>query len=101
MLLGDGLSLRQLSTPVKIIVFKNDSLAFAELEMKAAGILDFVTDLQNPNFAKMAEGAGLLGLTAEKPDRGRPRIEQALKQHGHALIEVPGERHGPADPHNV
>ncbi len=34
MLLGDLLSLRQLETPVKIIVFKNDSLAFVELEMK-------------------------------------------------------------------
>jgi len=61
MLMGDLLSLRQLNAPVKIIVFKNDSLAFVELEMKAAGILDFGADLQNPNFAKMAEGAGLLG----------------------------------------
>src|ERR1700726_1405040 len=48
MLLGDLLALRQLETPVKIIVFKNDSLAFVELEMKAAGILDFGTDLRNP-----------------------------------------------------
>jgi len=64
MLLGDVLSLRQLNAPVKIIVFKNDSLAFVELEMKAAGILDFGTDLLNPNFAKIAEGAGLLGLAA-------------------------------------
>ena len=83
MLLGDVLSLRQLSTPVKIIVFKNDSLAFVELEMKAAGILDFGTDLQNPNFAKMAEGAGLLGLTAETPAQVRPMI--ALKHDGPAL----------------
>ena len=43
---------------MKIVVFKNNSLAFVELEMKAAGILDFGTDLRNPNFAKMAEGAG-------------------------------------------
>jgi len=35
-----------------------------ELEMKAAGILDFGTDVQNPNFAEMAEGAGPLRLTA-------------------------------------
>jgi hypothetical protein len=28
----------------------NDSLAFVELEMKAAGILDFGTDLRNPDF---------------------------------------------------
>jgi len=88
MLLGDMLSLRQLGAPVKIIVFKNNSLAFVELEMKAAGILDFGTDLQNPNFAKMAEGAGLLGLTAETPAQVRPMIAQALKHDGPALVEV-------------
>jgi pyruvate dehydrogenase (quinone) len=88
MLLGDMLSLRQLEAPVKIIVFKNNSLAFVELEMKAAGILDFGTDLQNPNFAKMAEGAGLLGLTAETPAQVRPMISQALKHDGPALVEV-------------
>ena len=64
--------------PVKIVVFRNDALAFVELEMKAAGLLDFATDLHNPDFAKMAEAAGLLGLTAETSDQVRPMIAQAL-----------------------
>jgi pyruvate dehydrogenase (quinone) len=88
MLMGDLLSLQQLLAPVKIIVFKNNSLVFVELEMKAAGILDFGTDLRNPNFAKIAEGAGLLGLTAETPAHVRPMIAQALKYDGPALVEV-------------
>jgi pyruvate dehydrogenase (quinone) len=88
MLMGDLLSLRQLELPVKVIVFKNDSLAFVELEMKAAGILDFGTDLRNPNFAKMAEAAGLLGLTAESPEQVQPMIAQALNHDGPALVEV-------------
>jgi pyruvate dehydrogenase (quinone) len=92
MLLGDLLSLRQLKAPVKIIVFRNESLAFVELEMKAAGIVDFGTDLQNPNFGKLAEAAGLLGLTAETPDRVRPMIIQALEHDGPALVEVPVSR---------
>jgi pyruvate dehydrogenase (quinone) len=92
MLMGDLLSLRQLGLPVKIIVFKNDSLAFVELEMKAAGILDFGTDLHNPDFAKMAEAAGLMGLTADTPDQVRPMLTQALKHDGPALIEVPVSR---------
>jgi pyruvate dehydrogenase (quinone) len=88
MLMGDLLSLRQLKTPVKIVVFKNNSLGFVELEMKAAGIVDFGTDLQNPNFAKIAEAAGLLGLTAESTDQVRPMIAEALKHSGPALVEV-------------
>lgn len=92
MLMGDLLSLRQLKTPVKIVLFKNNSLAFVELEMKAAGIIDFATDLQNPNFAKMAEAAGLLGLTADTPDRVRPMLAQALQHDGPALVEIPVSR---------
>ena len=88
MLLGDVLSLRQLRAPVKIIVFRNESLAFVELEMKAAGIVDFGTDLVDPNFAAIAEAAGLLGLTAETPDQVRPMIAQALEHDGPALVEV-------------
>jgi pyruvate dehydrogenase (quinone) len=92
MLMGDLLSLRQLGTPVKIVVFKNKSLAFVELEMKAAGIVEFGTDLQDPNFAKMAEAAGILGLTVETSDQVRPMIAQALKHEGPALVEVPVSR---------
>jgi len=88
MLMGDLLSLRQLELPVKVIVFKNDALAFVELEMKAAGILDFATDLHNPDFAKIAEAAGLLGLTAESSDQVRPMIAKALRHNGPALVEV-------------
>ncbi|HTF65854.1 MAG TPA: ubiquinone-dependent pyruvate dehydrogenase, partial [Edaphobacter sp.] len=88
MLMGDLLTLKQQDLPVKVIVFNNDSLAFVELEMKAAGILDYGTDLRNPDFAKIAEGAGLLGLRAETPDQVEPMIAQALKHDGPALVEV-------------
>ena len=88
MLMGDLLSLRQLQLPVKLVVFRNDSLGFVELEMKAAGFLDFATELQNPDFAKMADAAGLLGLTAEAPEQVRPMLQQALAHNGPALVEV-------------
>jgi pyruvate dehydrogenase (quinone) len=88
MLMGELLTLRQHDLPVKLIVFKNDSLAFVELEMKASGFLDFATQLKNPDFAKIAEGAGLLGLRAETPDQVEPAIAQALKHDGPALVEV-------------
>jgi pyruvate dehydrogenase (quinone) len=88
MLMGDVLTLRQHKLPVKIIVFKNNSLAFVELELKAAGVLGSGTDLHNPDFKQIAEGAGLIGLTAETPDQVAPMIAQALKHDGPALVEV-------------
>jgi pyruvate dehydrogenase (quinone) len=88
MLMGDLLTLRQHDLPVKVVVFRNDALAFVELEMKAAGILDFATDLRNPDFAKIAEAAGLLGLSAETPEQVRPMLDKALAHPGPALVEV-------------
>ncbi|MDB5077321.1 MAG: ubiquinone-dependent pyruvate dehydrogenase, partial [Chloroflexi bacterium] len=88
MLMGDLLTLRQMQLPVKLVVFKNNALAFVELEMKAAGFLDFATELHNPDFAKLAESAGLLGLTVETPEQVRPSLLQALSHDGPALVEV-------------
>jgi pyruvate dehydrogenase (quinone) len=88
MLMGDLLTLKQHDLPVKTIVLRNDSLAFVELEMKASGFVDFGTDLRNPEFATIAEGAGILGLKAETPEQVEPIIAQALKHDGPALVEV-------------
>jgi pyruvate dehydrogenase (quinone) len=88
MLMGDLLTLQQMQLPVKVIVYKNNALSFVELEMKSAGFVDYGTDLRNPDFARMAEAAGLLGLTAERPEQVRPAIEEALRHDGPALVEV-------------
>jgi pyruvate dehydrogenase (quinone) len=88
MLMGDLLTLRQLNLPVKVVVFRNDSLAFVELEMKAGGLLDFGVELRNPDFAALAESAGLLGLKAETAQDVRPMLQQAFKHDGPALVEV-------------
>jgi pyruvate dehydrogenase (quinone) len=101
MLMGDLLSLRQLQLPVKLVVFKNNALGFVELEMKAAGFLDFATDLINPDFAKMADAAELLGLTAETPEQVQPMLVQALKHDGPALVEVVVNRQELAMPPSI
>src|SRR6201986_3364316 len=88
MLLGDLLTLRQLKLPVKIVVFNNGSLGFVELEMKAAGLVDYGTELVNPNFAKLANSADIFGVRVEKPEELRPALTEALAHNGPALVEV-------------
>ena len=88
MLLGDLLTLHQLELPVKVVVFRNDSLSFVELEMKAGGFLDFGVELKNPDFAALARSAGLLGLKAETAKDVRPMLQQAFEHEGPALVEV-------------
>ena len=88
MLLGDLLTLHQLNLPVKVVVFRNDSLAFVELEMKATGFLDFGVELKNPDFAALARSAGILGLKAETAQDVRPMLQKAFKHDGPALVEA-------------
>jgi pyruvate dehydrogenase (quinone) len=88
MLLGEVLTLRQLNLSVKLVVFNNSSLGFVELEMKAAGLVDYGTDLVNPNFAQLAESAGILGVRVEKPEDLRAAVSRAFEHDGPALIEV-------------
>jgi pyruvate dehydrogenase (quinone) len=88
MLLGDLLTLRQLSLPVKVVVFNNGSLGFVELEMKAAGWPSYGTDLVNPNFAKLAESAEIRGIRVEAPEDLRTALQTALDHDGPCLVDV-------------
>ncbi len=88
MLLGDLLTLPQLRLPVKMVVFNNSSLGFVELEMKAAGLVGFGTDLLNPDFARLADSAGILGVRVEKPEDLRPALTRAFEHDGPALVDV-------------
>jgi pyruvate dehydrogenase (quinone) len=88
MLLGDILTLKQLNLPVKLVVFNNSSLGFVELEMKAAGLIDYGTELVNPNFAKLARSADILGIRVVMPEDLRPALERAFAYEGPALVEV-------------
>ncbi len=88
MLLGDLLTLKQMKLPVKLVVFNNSALAFVELEMKAAGFLNFGTTLENPSFAAIATACGFLGVRVEQPEDLKPALQQAFSYDGPALIEV-------------
>jgi pyruvate dehydrogenase (quinone) len=88
MMMGDLLTLRQLNLPVKIVVFNNGALTFVEMEMKAAGIVNFGTDLNNPNFADIARSIGLHGVRVDQPNDLDQALRTALSVPGPALIEV-------------
>jgi pyruvate dehydrogenase (quinone) len=93
MLLGELITLRQQKLPVKVVVFNNGALSFVELEMKAAGIVTFGTDLDNPDFAGIAEAVGLFGARVEKPHELEEALRAAFGHDGPALVDVRTDRH--------
>jgi pyruvate dehydrogenase (quinone) len=93
MMLGELLTLRQMKLPVKIVVFSNGALSFVELEMKAAGIPTYGTDLADPDFAEIARAAGLFGVRVEKASELDDALRAAFAHDGPALVDVATARH--------
>ncbi|GBU12818.1 pyruvate dehydrogenase [Enterobacterales bacterium] len=88
MLMGDFLTLAQQKLPVKIIIFNNSVLGFVAMEMKAGGYLTDGTELKNPNFAAMAEAAGIKGIRVEKASDVDAALQDAFAYEGPVLVDV-------------
>ncbi len=88
MLFGELVTLSQNKLPVKLIVFNNSSLNFVELEMKAAGIVTFGTDLVNPDFAAVAQAMGMFGRRVTEPGELERALTDAFAHDGPALVDV-------------
>ncbi|HWO37224.1 MAG TPA: ubiquinone-dependent pyruvate dehydrogenase [Candidatus Acidoferrum sp.] len=88
MLMGDLLTLTQHDLPIKIVVFNNSALGMVKLEMEVAGLPDYQTDLKNPNFAKLAEAIGIMGVRIENRADVSTGLKKALQHSGPALIDV-------------
>jgi pyruvate dehydrogenase (quinone) len=88
MLMGDFLTLAQHNLSVKVVVFNNGALGFVELEQKSTGILDYGTELKNPNFAAMAEAVGIRGIRVEDPAEVGDAIAAALAHEGPVLVDA-------------
>jgi len=88
MLLGDLLTVVQENLPIKIVVFNNGSLGFVELEMKAEGLLDAYTNLENPDFARVAEAIGFHARRVEHAEDLDAAVRDWLAQPGPALLDV-------------
>ena len=92
MMLGELLTVREHNLPVKIVVYNNSSLNFIELEMKAGGFVPFATDLQNPDYGKVAEAMGIWGKHVERSKDLPGAVEEFLAHDGPAVLDVVTER---------
>jgi pyruvate dehydrogenase (quinone) len=88
MLMGDVITLIQHQLPIKIIIFNNGALGFVELEMKAAGMLEYGTELKNPNFAELAKSMGIYGVRIEDSTKLVDGLMAAFAHDGPAIIDV-------------
>jgi len=88
MLMGGLLTVLQYDLPLKILIFNNSQLDLVKMEMEVAGYPDYQTDLKNPNFAKVAEAVGFLGIRIEDPADVRPGLQKMLEHAGPVVVDV-------------
>jgi pyruvate oxidase len=88
MLMADFVTAVRYDLPIKVVVLRNDKLAYITLEQHASGLPEFGTDLANPDYAKFAEACGGLGLSVEKPGELGPALRQAFADPRAAVIDV-------------
>ena len=88
MMLGELLTIVQHQLPIKIVLFDNHRLGMVQLEMEAAGLPHYGCERTNPNFALLAQAAGLTGMRVEDPAEVRPALEKALAAKGPVLVDV-------------
>lgn len=92
MLMGELITLTQMRLPVKVVVFNNSSLNFVELEMKAAGFVNFGTGLDNPDFAAVGDVLGVRGWRVERSKDLPKAVRGFLAHDGPAILDVVTER---------
>jgi pyruvate dehydrogenase (quinone) len=88
MLMGDLLTLVQHRLPIKVVVFNNGALGFVELEQKSTGFLNYGTELNNPDFALIAEAAGIRGIRIKDPAKVEDGIAAAFAHDGPVLVDA-------------
>lgn len=88
MLLGDLMTIRSERLPVKLVVFDNRRLGMVKLEQEQAGLPEFGTVLDNPDFAAVAEALGLTGIRVTAPGELDEAVRKALALPGPVLLDV-------------
>ncbi|MFJ6793653.1 thiamine pyrophosphate-dependent enzyme [Streptomyces sp. NPDC091268] len=88
MLLGDLMTIKTYRLPVKLVVFDNRRLGMVKLEQEQAGLPEFGTELDNPDFAAVATALGLTGIRVTDPAELDGAVRRAFDTPGPVLLDV-------------
>ena len=88
MLLGDLMTIKTYQLPVKLVVFDNRRLGMVKLEQEQSGLVEFGTELDNPDFAAVATALGLTGIRITDPAQLHEGVKRAFATPGPVLLDV-------------
>ena len=89
MLMGELATCVRYKLPIKIVVIKNNALGEIRWEqMVTEGKPEYGVELRPIDFAKVAEGFGVLGVAVDNPKDVPAALRRALEHPGPALVEA-------------
>ncbi|MFE2531357.1 thiamine pyrophosphate-dependent enzyme [Streptomyces sp. NPDC059371] len=88
MLLGDLMTIKTYRLPVKLVVFDNRRLGMVKLEQEQAGLPEFGTELDNPDFAALATALGITGIRVTDPAELHDSVRRAFDTPGPVVLDV-------------
>jgi pyruvate dehydrogenase (quinone) len=96
-LVGDGgfsmtmmemLTAVKYSRPIKVVVFNNSKLGLIKIEQELMGYQEYGTELHNPDFAKLAESMGALGIRLEDISKMGEAIRELIEADRPAVLDA-------------
>lgn len=88
MLLGDLRTAVSYDLPITFVVYNNERLGMVKLEQEQVGLLEFGTELDNPNIAEVASSLGLASRRVEKTEDIEDAVRWAMNHQGPALLDM-------------
>ena len=102
MLMGELATIAKYRLPIKIVVFKNNSLGEIKWEqLVTEGNPTFGVDLQPIDFAAVARACGIRGYSLERPGDADSVMREAFAQPDAALVEATVDPNEPPMPGQI
>src|SRR5581483_11300684 len=102
MLMCEMATIAKYQLPVKVFVFKNNTLGQIKWEqMVLEGNPEFGCDLHPIDFAGIARACGAVGFTLDDPNKAEEVIGQAFRTPGPVVVEAVVDPYEPPLPGNI
>lgn len=74
--------------PITVVILNNENLGMIEYEQQVKGNIDYVTQLQNVDYAAFAESCGAKGIKVTKAEELAPAFHEALRSDQPVVVDV-------------
>ncbi|AME06394.1 pyruvate oxidase [Bacillus siamensis] len=74
--------------PITVVILNNENLGMIEYEQRVKGNIDYVTQLQNVDYAAFAKSCGAKGIKVTKHEELAPAFHEALNSNEPVVIDA-------------